>query len=462
VTEKKGPRLDSLKRFHPDREGYIHLQHDPMAGSSIEVGVKTMLPVEAAGYRGTFPVSFLDHLDNWIPELRDSLLEQLKLDSYASINTVYRKKPWPSTEDYKRINAAWVDCDCEDLDYFEALARVSDMTAKDLLLPFSAIERTGRGVRVYWLLKGGEDNPEWGPRSYSRNRRRLVQVNGALVQRMGETYPELEADAGAVYITTHMRVEGSINTRVGVEVDFTFNVANGNVPRYTLSQLADFLHLPNLRDTYRVRGQSGEIRQPKKRAGWVTRFEKPLQDFQLYRAYVEAQGGFEKGTRRHACYFLATLMNPCGYKPGEIWAEVQAVARRCNPPIPDHEARAQMKSANKRQRRPRNATVASKLGITREIAEDLDLQSLHPDHQASFPKGTKARREARHGFLLELAEAHGNPLPLTYLDLDIELKEAGHVVARGTIQNDLKTLGLKTALAHQKDTPVGPQQSLLN
>ena len=170
-----------------------------MGGSSIDTGEKVIRPVTAAGYVGSFPVSVLDNIQRWIPELREQLYDQVTRDAHIGINTVHSPKPFPSTDDFRRINAVWVDCDCEDLDYFDAVERIYAMQARDALPPISVIANTGRGIHVYWLLTGGEDDPKLPPKGWHKNRVPMVQINEAIADRVAQSFPELKPDKGAVY-----------------------------------------------------------------------------------------------------------------------------------------------------------------------------------------------------------------------------------------------------------------------
>jgi len=478
MPKNKGPTLEPLNQFHVDPKGYIHFQRRPLAGSSIELDEEANrhLAVSAAGYTGSFPVSMLERIQHWLPELREQFYEQLTRDAYASINTVHTPKPWPGTDDYRRINAVWVDCDCEDLDYFEAVERVYAMQARNTLPPISVIANTGRGIHVYWLLTGGEDDPKLPPKGWAKTRFPMEQINEALASRVEQSFPELAPDKAAIHITTHMRIAGSVNTKTGAEVAYTINLdSDDNPPRYTLDYLTEFLGVKPYPTRYKRTRTTPEKKQPQRRVGWVRRYESRLEDFAIIRTYMKSHGGFPKTTRRWAVLYQTNFMEPCGYTKHEMEQEALRLASECNPPLPAHEARAQFKSAlpkkgksgKKKRRKPQSdMKIANKLGVTVELAEQLGLKFLRPDSRPYTGTGKqKGIREKRLEFLANLAEKHGgNPLPFTYAELEGRMKAAGLKAARGTIQNDLDRLGLyvkNSQKARQKDREDTPQNHTL-
>lgn len=465
---RKGPTLEPHRVFHPGTKGYVHMQYDPVGSTSIDIGVKVRNPVEVGPwpgsnryYVGSIPTALFHQIETWIPELREQLLGQLEYDAELGINTLFRPKPYPTKHDYRQLGAVWVDCDCEDLDYFEAVEKVYALQAREIVPPISVIANTGRGIHVYWLLRGGEDDPELPPRGYARNCEMLVRLNREIVRRVKKTFSELEADVNAVWVTTHQRIAGSINTKTGAEVSYTVNVDDkGNPPRYTLGQLLEHFELEARPTEYAKTKASGRTKQPQKKSGWITRHAEPLAELQLLRGYRESLRGFGQGTRRHVCYYMATLMRACGYPRSEIEREVLAVATRCDPPLPRDEAVTSFRSAMARKGDPpANVTIAETLGVTVELAELLGLKKIRPDFQAKPTTRTgkeTPNRESRHTFLRQLAETHGNPLPFSYDDLLAQLADAGMTPARGTVYNDVKLLGLRVARTRRRRDATPP------
>jgi len=481
----KGPNLEDHGIFHPDLEGFVHIQQHPLRGGSIDVGQDVAIPAvvtyqdpetkKRRRYEGTIPVDIF----NWIPEIREQLYPQLTTDSYISINTVFNRRKFPGAGDYRRINAVWVDCDCsrdtEGLDYLEAAERLFGLQARGVVPPFSLIANTGGGVHAYWLLKGGEDDPNLPPRGYARNVETLSRVNQEIACRVAAACPELQPDSGPAWVTTHQRVAGSINTSTNTEVDYWLAVKDGAELRYTLDYICEFFEVERQPLRYQKRGK-GDVRHPAKLKAWEVRWQYTLDEFQLLRTYVESEGGFpgargkagmlkagSTGTRRWACMFLATILRCNLYPKGRIEQEVYALAKACNPPLPRHEARSSFTSATKKKGKfPGHVTIANTLRVTVELADLLGLERIRPDYQAKPVTRTgkeATNREARMSFLLELADKDG-VLSYDYDTLVALLKDAGMPTARGTVYNYVKGSGLRTTVVRKRRK--GGQAQLIN
>ena len=446
--------------IHRDETSYVHFQYDPVGESSIEVGAKVIRHDVPGTEGGWVRVRELQQLDTWIPELREHFLETLGRDAYISINSGWRPKGWLTSTNLRRINTTWVDCDCEDLDYFEAVALLSSAQGSGLIPPLSVIQRSGRGVWAFWLLRGAEDDPNLPPEAFARNRELATRINGVLAERLARYFPTLAPDAGARHMTSHHRVAGSINSRTGLPVEFTVNLDQSNhPPRYTLEELQTFLDLPDRLQPPSLRpAGSTTTRQPKKRAGFQARHEHPLAELQLLRA---RRRGFEKGHRRKACQFLASLALGAGWDRKEVERDVVALATECDPRLPRAEALQQVRSAAQRPRHPANRTIAKELDVSAEEVESLGLRKIRPDFESPQKRTGQqtAQREARQSFLVDLAGKHGSPLPFTFDQLQKLLGDAGHSDGRGTVQRDLQQLKLRTANA--KSSPGATAQASL-
>lgn len=408
----------------------------------------------AGRFKGSVPLERLEYVITWQP-----VINQLKTDAYVSINTVYGPRPWPTERSYDRLTAAWVDCDCEDLDFTTAMELLQRLESEGIVPPISAIEKTGRGVRPYWLLASEVGPPpklelarlmqEQGgappPKAYYRNRRLQERINKALVQKVEATCPELEPDQDPVKVTTHQRVAGSINSKVGLPVEYFVYLEDSGFPAsYTLEELREYLGLekePEIkkkppRPKPKKTDQKIALLAPKRKAQ-KARYERLWVEFQIIRF---SRGGFSQGTRRHACYLAATMLRGIGYPDEAIEREVLKIAEHCDPEMAPHEARTQMKSGLSNQNPPRNRTVARLLDVTIEEAESLELLSIRPDFEYRPKKGKrKLEQQRRHEALERLAETHGNPLPYS-------LRQLASVTGSHprTIRRDLERLGLRT------------------
>ncbi len=407
----------------------------------------------AGRFRGSVPLERLEYVITWQP-----VINQLKTDAYVSINTVYGPRPWPTEKSYHRLTAVWVDCDCEQLDFTTAMGYLKGLESERLVPPISAIERTGRGVRPYWFLVDESDPPalelarliqgQLGtspPKAWYRNRRLQERINLALVARLNATRPELEPDEDPVKVTTHQRVAGSINSKVGLPVEYFVYLEDSGFPAsYTLEELREYLGLekePEVRKKPprpRPKKTDQEIAQlaPKRKAQ-KARYERLWVEFQIIRY---ARGGFSQGTRRHACYLAATILRGIGYPDEAIEREVLKIAEHCHPEMAPHEARTQMKSGLSNLNPPRNKTVARLLGVTVEEADNLELLSIRPDFEYRPEKGKrKLEQRRRHEALEHLAETHGDPLPFSLRQLAAAIGSHPR-----TVRRDLESLGIRT------------------
>ena len=183
-------------------------------------------------------------------------------------------------------------------------------------------------------------------------------------------------------MTTHQRVAGSINSKVGLPVEYFVYLEDSGFPAsYTLEELREYLGLekePEVRKKPprpRPKKTDQEIAQlaPKRKAQ-KARYERLWVEFQI----IHARGGFSQGTRRHACYLAATILRGIGYPDEAIEREVLKIAEHCHPEMAPHEARTQMKSGLSNLNPPRNKTVARLLGVTVEKPTILNCSAFGP------------------------------------------------------------------------------------
>ena len=457
MTKRRLPRqkpkqdLSLLALLHRGDTGYVHLQSQPGARYGIEDSrpVPATLTYRNHRYEGSIPVEILHAWHSLLPEIREHLMGQVLVDGRASVHTVYRPKRWPTKDDYQRLNAAMLDLDCRELEYEEAFARVARLVADKVLPPFSIVTNTGNGLHVFWLLRGDENRPDMPPRAGSRNRTVLVDLNRALVERVRAVQPELQPDEQPLYVTTHTRVPGSVNTRTNSTVVMTLNLTReGLPPFYTLDGLREFLNVPVRESSRRARAgrPDGTLPNPVKQRAHRARYEQLLLELELI---GRSRNGFSEGHRRHAVYLLATFMHRSGYAAPAIYKAAEQLGSECRPRLDRSEAAAQAKSGmDPRRRPPRNTTIAEKLGVTLDEANDQNLQKIRPDFEAlpATAGGTKGRKIMGVAVLQQLVQRHGPVLPFTYESLRLEL-QARHGLnpSRGTVQNWLAAAGAQVA-----------------
>jgi hypothetical protein len=461
------PDLGALKILHRAHDGFVHLQAYPLGRRFGQEG-DPPVPVRVTignTYTGSVPVSVLHEWATWLPQVRESLLRQLLIDGYAGVNTAYSPKPWPGSDDFRRLNAALVDCDCYDLEYEQAFARVAQLVADRHLPNFSLVMNTGHGLHVFWLLHGDDERPHLPPRSRARNRALLVDINRALIDRVTAAAPELRPDPGATAVTTHTRVPGSRNTRANATVAMTLNIGHdGTPPTYTLDDLRQFLQLPERVALARPRRQLGEgdeqrVPDERKVKGHRARWQGLLHELELLGRH---RRGFEKGTRRKAVCYLATFMARLGHPEADVLRAAEQLGRECRPRMPESEARSQARSGMKRTRKfPRNTTIADDLRVDMAEADLLQLRKLRPDYEPPSIAGRfQTRRDHAVYLFKQLIAQHGQRLPMTYEALHQHLVMNGVQAARGSVQNWLRKAGGSVVQARGPYKQASKQQAI--
>jgi hypothetical protein len=160
-----------------------------------------------------------------------------------------------------------------------------------------------------------------------------------------------------------MRVPGSRNSKVkDGYVRFERLVGEddkGNIVSYTLDELAKILEVdpPEFRPS----------KEGKRRAefrGHVALWQ------QRYIAFDQLRrirgGAFKDGGRHNACFLLALILWRTGLNKPDVERDVLALARQCQPAIPETEARMQIASALRKRMKFRESTMCAWLNLTEE------------------------------------------------------------------------------------------------
>lgn len=423
--------------LHRDRESYIHMIWEPGAGSSIDLGGKR--PVDGPGIRYGFLRPPAEG-EGWLP----GLLPQLDRQAFFSLSG-YAKAARAEAWNLRRLNAAWVDCDTELLDFGESMNALIHLEDAGVLPLASAFVRTGgRGAWALWLLEERDgDDAGLPPSARQGNRTLHRRVQRAIAERVKEHSPLLMPDLQALDATRHVRVPGTAHAEGGERCYYLFRAdAQGQRIAYALDDLADLLMVPR-RAPYRRR----DGRPAKAGGGHVAAAERYAHEWERI---AEHRGKFLEGrpSRHGAVYVLAYALARRGATLAEVEAECIAAGRDyCSPRLGKGDCRALARSvhgyvAGHRGRWPRNRTLAEKLGVTVEEAEELGLESIRPDFERAEAAGaTKGRRAAREAAI----RAHLDGATVCNgAELVRALRAAGHKFCKQTLYNHLADMGVET------------------
>ena len=326
----------------------------------------------------------------------------------------------------RRLNACYVDIDSgrptsdEEggrLHYRAVLYRVGVLADLGLIPQPSIMARSGRGVYLLWLLNH-ERLPDESPRAFPPEiglYKRINKALGWIVKQAG-----LPTDKNAHDAVRVLRIHGSINSKApDVPVHYTLQyLQGGKIPRYTLNELAKAMNQP---------GECGELpaelnpNLPGPRArGTQKKGSRPKGINGLHaigRLRAEAliclsnyRGGFLKAGKAYpdghisrgrftALRLYAIALRKSGLDRAAVLDAVAALAQTTRPPM-GTESDDQTPEEIVRDVFPpnevehyRDSTLASILGITPDLARELDLRALLPAEVREERKAAKPSRK---------------------------------------------------------------------
>lgn len=292
------PQLD-----HPSPE----LLKELIAGSS--KGFTTFHRIDADGkFRGIASVPV-----NCLPGIWDQLAQDLLTDSFCSLNLMYRRghgyartglvdiagnplhKPHRDTNSIARLNAVWTDIDCYNLGLTEGdvIGQLWDAQANGLIPPPSALQSSGRGVWVFWLL---HDNRAW-PEQCDLWRQIMGRVQSLL--------SPLGADSNALDTARICRVPGSLHSKANRRVNVAILSGPDGVPRYELAELAAWFNIEAQAKRKASDTPKKLTNQQKGHRGQAARWEL---DERRFWTLVDMRGGVPLGTRNSHCFVLGCIL----------------------------------------------------------------------------------------------------------------------------------------------------------
>lgn len=406
------------------------------------------------------------------PPFTETELAALETNVYVSLHGMRpakgktRAKPFKGRRSGKRgndvvavLNAAWVDFDAYKvgLSADEVLEELRRLRDQGQLPPWSLDLDSGRGVWVLWFLRA-DDSTDLPPEATPANKDACRRINAALVER----FRHLGADGNSTDLARVARVPFTRNAKAvaeGLEGIVRWELAKP-LPYYTIAELADvFLADESVqpargkRRGYQQRRSACVDRRtcrtkraPRGRpfspnagdAAARQRWGLPLLDLLSLAFY---RGGFKKGHRHYAVFWLARLLNlalpPEPGKLSDIYRICEEVNAEFTEPLPPATVKRQVLRATswKPAGHVSNRALAAKFDVTDE--EAALLRKLKPG--SAETNSRDARRETVSAVRQDWIEAKGSPPTLDELAREVAL--AGHSVSPATVCRDLRALG---------------------
>lgn len=398
--------LETIKLIH--RVGWIGFTrrppHPKFDRNGDQVYMENIGSIEASELTGTFPF----------------IAEELTRDSYFTLNSSYRGAPWLNKitglpdvlrKEHKHLahlNLCYADLDVGRTDSDrpeqqstcgDAIGAAVDLMDRGGLPQASIIARSGRGVYLFWLLED-KDDPGMPPRSYLRIDE-YKKINKAIISRL----THLAADPNAFDAARVLRVDGSIHTGANKQVRYLIQTDDkGQVPFYTLEELASFFEIPTLENKLPAgilalgEGERKPRRRTKKpgsaphmikgykvlnakRAEDVVRLEQHREGF-LKRGGIYSDGSVSPG-RRLTLQLFAKFLRWSGAPQHETLEAVQTMAENCTPQYPSDPddvspaaiVRKVFGRTQKNEAIPNNY-LCKIWGVSDDLARELDLKTI--------------------------------------------------------------------------------------
>jgi hypothetical protein len=425
--------IDIILLIHRGLDGYIGFTRTP---SQPKIG------------RDGKPTNFESLFSIRVDELR-SILPGFKAylfaDSFMTVNSAYRGAWWQGKakelpgvlrkEKYLRyLNACYADLDigrpeskiqAQRLTFPEASYRIQVLTELEEIPAPSFVVRSGRGAYLLWLLRD-EEKPEMPERARVGNITLYKRINKAIGAKLEPlAWDRIAHDAARV-----LRVPGSYHTKakkyVGYQVQYDLN---GKLFLYSLNELAAFMGLKIPEKPIELYNKIIDITEtpnkfrktknpgstPNRKRGQITLIARRLED--LYKL-EEYSGGFNYGVRRRRLTFLGECMARLEFPKHETFKALEKMAGNCNPPYPHESNDPPLKTilntvySGKRGsiRAFKNETLCKELGITAELARELELKTIVPEEitqeRKSKPTQRKIDHEQRQAVYYEILQNH--------------------------------------------------------
>ena len=403
------------------------------------------------------------------------------------------------TENLRYLNCLSCDIDCgrsvedaksplEAVPWREAQRRVDYLQDTGQIPAVSVIGYSGRGLYVIWLLHSDKDPTHSAP-AYDHDVVTWKAIQRELIARM-ETAP-LPVDHQGSLITQVYRIGGSKHPKGTKARYFVYaqTDANRKIISYSLQELAEFFKIPttlgDLPEQTRLQAKPATYRKvknpgsaPLRSHGYLKRYALLAQDLlTLERHY----GGFRKRNSEYpnghrspkygrkllltiyAQALIRSQYSPKMLRPPntlpqekrqELLTALETMAANCKPPYGSDGAEndppvetileAVLSEYGKKiPPAPHSVTLCAALGVTADMARELDLKTIRPPEVARERDAERPTQEELIQERLEFAREYLRLCPNTSArKLAKAYKENGFRGANHqTANDDLNTLG---------------------
>jgi hypothetical protein len=432
-------------------------------------------------------------LRQWLPQVRDFILR----DSYFTVNLFYpgathwrhRETGAPvmrRTENcLQNLVGVYVDMDVgrseeeaskpeQRMTWRQAAAIAGDYMDAGLLPQATFFARSGRGVYCVWCLRDDQNKNQLiklpPPPPYGEGSEKRAHLIG-LYKRINMEFSERLRIAAADPIhdaSRYLRLPGSIHSKANQPVIWQVQFVDGEIPTYTIWELANFAGLYPL-DT--LAAGSGERlllpvpveekpvgkrgRETKKPGSAPNRIagrrglgKLRVEDILTIEGY---QFGFGQGFREGCLLRYADALRTSGCSPYQVETKLTEMARRCRPGYPSDDNDASIpelvKEAFKRKRSWKTETLVKWFQVTPELARELGLVTIIPKEVREERRLTPEKRrdiiEKRRKLIADLIIENSYKLP-PLRQLVGMCARYGFATNRETMRQDLQALGHKT------------------
>ena len=445
--EEVSPALEveSILAIHRNAGGYIGFVRKPDPAQPPRLGrdgrphqFDNLFSIRADDLRSMFPA-----LAHWLTH-----------DSYFTVHAYHRPAPYPNRttglqdvwrkEKYlQTLTACYADLDCGrpeseepggTLDWRQAQHQAEALADAGVIPQPSIMARSGRGVYLFWLLRDAAD-PDKLPHAWPEKVELYKACNRALHTRLRAH--QLPADPNALDAARVLRVPGSLHRKALRRVRYVIQLDDqGKGFSYTLPELAEFLDLhaldAELPEETRALARPPQYRKvknpgsaPLRSIGALTLNALRAQDLLTLSTW---RGGFAKrGTkyqdtttspgRRFILGLYANFLRGSKADPAAALKALRSMAADMHPPYPSDPEDVQVERvldaeySMATRRRWKNEKLCALLGVTAEVARELDLRTIRPAtvaHEADQARPHQAEVvAARRDFARQYIEKYG-------------------------------------------------------